>query len=304
MTNPPNAESPGEEGATPESNAPTDGAPGTTPPAPGNGQPQTPQAPVYGQPQAPQYGQPQAPQYGQPQAPQYGQPQAPGYGQPQAPQYGQPQSGQPQAPQYGQPQYGQPQYGQPQYAQQPSPAGPYPPAGPGEPFDGAVSPDDLTRPLYGASFSQAVKRFFKSYAKFSGRASRSEYWWVALFSALATLIPGIIYITGGIMMGLSAPSSPTYYDDSYSYDSDPFGPASSATGGVGLVLFIIGIGLLLIITFGLLVPSIAVTWRRLHDANFAGPFFFLGCIPYVGGLILLVFTVMSPNPTGRRFDVR
>ena len=45
---------------------------------------------------------------------------------------------------------------------------------------GATDPRDLTLPLYGATFGQAVARFFRSYARFSGRASRSEYWWVQL----------------------------------------------------------------------------------------------------------------------------
>ncbi|QCH24418.1 hypothetical protein DSM43276_02681 [Mycobacteroides salmoniphilum] len=40
---------------------------------------------------------------------------------------------------------------------------------------GATDPRDLTLPLYGATFSQAITRFFRSYFRFSGRASRSEY---------------------------------------------------------------------------------------------------------------------------------
>ena len=106
------------------------------------------------------------------------------------------------------------------------------------------------------------------------------------------------------MMGIGSSASSTYYDDTYAYDSNPLGSGSSAATGIGIVLFIIGLGLLIIIGLGMLVPNIAITWRRLHDANFAGPFYFLGFIPYVGYFVLLVFTVLSPNPTGRRFDTR
>ncbi|SKV78147.1 Predicted membrane protein [Mycobacteroides abscessus subsp. massiliense] len=50
---------------------------------------------------------------------------------------------------------------------------------------GATDPRDLTLPLYGATFGQAITRFFRSYARFSGRASRSEYWWVMLAQTAA-----------------------------------------------------------------------------------------------------------------------
>ncbi|AGJ77469.1 Putative ABC transporter [Cutibacterium avidum 44067] len=40
------------------------------------------------------------------------------------------------------------------------------------------------------SFGRAVKLFFKNYAVFNGRASRSEYWWVILFSSLVGMVFG------------------------------------------------------------------------------------------------------------------
>jgi hypothetical protein len=46
----------------------------------------------------------------------------------------------------------------------------------------------LDKPLYGATFGQAISRFFKKYATFSGRASRSEYWWWVLASAIISAV--------------------------------------------------------------------------------------------------------------------
>lgn len=278
--------------------------------------PQAPQQPQFGPPQTPQYGQPgvpqqpyghqqpPAPQYGQPAAPQYGQPAdsqqpyggqpAPQYGQPAAPQYGQPGATQQPygQPAYGQPAYGAPAYGAPAYGGQmlyaPAPPGTVP--GPGGPFDGAVDPDDLTRPLYGATFMQSIKRFFKQYANFSGRASRSEYWWVMLLMTIIQIIPVTLYIAGVVVMATSVSA----------YDS--YGSYSAAPSGVGLFMLFTGIGLLVIIGLGLLIPSIAVAWRRLHDGNFAGPMYFLSLIPYAGYIILLVFTLLPPKAEGRRFD--
>ena len=184
-----------------------------------------------------------------------------------------------------QPQYGAPAYGA-QAAFPPAPLGTVP--GPGGPFDGAIDPDDLSRPLYGANFMQAAKRFFKGYVKFNGRASRSEYWWIMLLVFLAELIPLVFVIVGAIVMATGS-----------SYDPNTY---STTPNGFGIVLLLIGYGLLLLIGLGILLPSIAVAWRRLHDGNFAGPFYFLAFIPYVGSLILLVFMLLPSKAEGRRFD--
>lgn len=169
--------------------------------------------------------------------------------------------------------------------------------GPGEPFDGATSPEQLNRPLYGASFGQAVKRFFKNYANFKGRASRSEFWWVALFTFLIELIPVVLYIIGLAMMGGAAATLST---DANGNVTAPAGAETVA--GTGAVLFGIGLILLIIIGLALLIPSLAIHWRRLHDANLAGPFWFLS-LTSVGAIIVFVFTLLPPKVLGRRFDV-
>lgn len=196
----------------------------------------------------------------------------------------------PAAPQTPAPQYAAPQYAAPQY-----PTGSGLP-GPGEPFDGAASPEDLTRPLYGATFGQAIRRFFKNYAKFSGRASRSEYWWLTLFLVLVMLVPWILYIIGAVMVGVTNSLDAA---GGYGTEIDATGPGAAA----GLGLIAIGGILLLVIALGTLVPSLALTWRRLHDANLPGPLFFLGLIPSVGTIVLIVLAILSPKPEGRRYDV-
>ena len=52
---------------------------------------------------------------------------------------------------------------------------------PQESAKGAAAPVDS--PLRGASLPEALRRFFAKYATFSGRASRSEYWWWVLVPA-------------------------------------------------------------------------------------------------------------------------
>ncbi|HEY9323327.1 MAG TPA: DUF805 domain-containing protein [Agromyces sp.] len=51
-----------------------------------------------------------------------------------------------------------------------------------------------------------------------------------------------------------------------------------------------------------LIPWFALAWRRLHDTNRSGGWYFIGFIPFVDGIILLVFFLMDSNPAGARFD--
>lgn len=133
----------------------------------------------------------------------------------------------------------------------------------------------LWRPLYGASFGQAIRRFFKKYADFTGRASRSEYWWFFLFA----IVIAAVYETLLLVLGT-------------------VGNGGAGLGPIGWLL--IAVYVLWVLT--MLVPSLALSWRRLHDANLPGPFFFLGFIPVVGWIILLVFYLLAPKPAGARFD--
>lgn len=58
---------------------------------------------------------------------------------------------------------------------------------------------------------------------------------------------------------------------------------------------------MIVVGLGIVIPSWAIAWRRLHDANLAGPLALLSFVPIVGGIITLVLTVLPPKPEGRRF---
>lgn len=136
---------------------------------------------------------------------------------------------------------------------------------------------------------QAIKRFYKKYAQFSGRASRSEYWWVALFMFLVYAVLSVLMST----VGSETVSSNTVTSaTSYSYS------ASAEPNGLGMFLTLV----LVVFVLGNLVPSIALAVRRLHDANMSGFLYLLILIPFLGSLILLVFFVLPSNPAGARFD--
>ncbi len=163
---------------------------------------------------------------------------------------------------------------------------------------GATDPSDLTRPFYGATFPIAAKRFFKKYATFSGRASRSEFWWAQLMGVLIGLIPGLLVLIGVIQSlaqsptttsGTSSSVGTSYYSSTPDVSSSP--------------LFVIGMILCVVVFFALVIPQLAITWRRLHDGNFSGAFWLLSFIPSIGGLVVLILTLLPSRAEGRRFDV-
>lgn len=133
----------------------------------------------------------------------------------------------------------------------------------------------LWAPYYGAPFAAAVKRFFKKYADFSGRASRSEYWWWTLVSSVVGIILNIMVQSG------------VHYT------------AYGSTAGPGT--FIGGI-LALIFLLATFIPSLALIVRRLHDSNKSGWMILLGLIPFAGAIILLVFMLLGPDPHGQQYD--
>ncbi len=136
-------------------------------------------------------------------------------------------------------------------------------------------PPPLDWPHYGIGFGGAVKRAFQKYAVFSGRASRSEYWWFVLFTFVGFLALGI---PAGVL-----------------------GTATSTDGGqtpgpAGVPFLV----LLTVFYFGILVPSLAITVRRLHDAGYSGWLVLLNLVP-VGGLVVAIFTVLGTSPAAAKY---
>lgn len=173
-------------------------------------------------------------------------------------------------------------YAPPSYNQQSAPYAqghepPYQaPYGPPGMIAYAYSAANPPRPAVGPI--QALTLFFKNYAVFHGRASRSEYWWMYLWSVVLGL-------------GLIIPMVLAIAIDPYASDIPPLAVAV-------LVLTVIA-GL------GLIVPSISLQVRRLHDAGFSGFFSLFAYVPYVSYVTWLVPLVMSffpSTPRGIKYD--
>ena len=120
-------------------------------------------------------------------------------------------------------------------------------------------------------FGEAVNSFWSNYSKFKGRSRRSEYWWIQLFLVLTNLAVAAIDLA--LMEG----------------DVDRF----IANGGGGIV------GLIWILVT--IVPALAVLVRRLHDTGKSGWWALIGFVPLIGGIVLLVFTVLDSDAGGTKF---
>ena len=146
---------------------------------------------------------------------------------------------------------------------------PQPSGGPG-----ADAGTDLRLPDYSIGFAGAVRRGFKKYATFDGRASRAEFWFWYLFVVGGALV---LAVPSGVIAGATASSS-----------SDG---APSPVAAIGFVL--IGVFYLAV-----LVPTLAVACRRLHDAGFSGLFLLLGLVT---GLVPLIMCILPTSPNAVRF---
>jgi uncharacterized membrane protein YhaH (DUF805 family) len=106
------------------------------------------------------------------------------------------------------------------------------------------------------NYLQAVQTCLRKYVDFSGRASRPEFWWFALFQLIVLVIASFLGDTVYIIVALA-----------------------------------------------LLLPSLAVGARRLHDIGKSGWFLLINLIPIIGILVLIYFWVQPGQPEGNTYGV-
>jgi uncharacterized membrane protein YhaH (DUF805 family) len=108
-------------------------------------------------------------------------------------------------------------------------------------------------------FGEAISQAFKNLLTFNGRASRSAYWWFALFLFIIALVVDII----------------------------------GAASGSKAIQYLVDVVIIIL--------SLALQIRRLHDTNRSGFWWFIGLIPIVGSIVLLVFNCLPGTPGSNKF---
>lgn len=106
----------------------------------------------------------------------------------------------------------------------------------------------------------------RKYAVFDGRARRMEYWMFVLFNCLIVVVLSVVDTVVGI-----------------------FSLGNSIGALTGLYWLVV------------LVPSVAVTVRRLHDTDRSGWWALLALLPLLGTIVLFVFCVLDGTPGANRF---
>jgi uncharacterized membrane protein YhaH (DUF805 family) len=114
----------------------------------------------------------------------------------------------------------------------------------------------------------------KKYAQFSGRAQRAEFWQFWLFTVVVSIVFQVLL--GAVGGGMAPGATPT---------------------GVGMVVALI----YLVVMLGLLIPSLAVSFRRLHDTDRSAWWLLIGLIPILGALVLLYFYIVDGTPGPNKF---
>jgi uncharacterized membrane protein YhaH (DUF805 family) len=112
------------------------------------------------------------------------------------------------------------------------------------------------------TFIESIKAVLTNYAGFTGRSARPEFWWFQLFGVIVSTVFNVL--SGG--------------------------NSSSFFGIVGTLA-----------ALALLVPSLAVGVRRLHDIGRSGWYLLLALIPLVGAIILIVWFARAGDPTDNAF---
>lgn len=106
-------------------------------------------------------------------------------------------------------------------------------------------------------YLQAVK----NYAGFSGRARRKEYWMFTLFNFIFTIIFALL--------------------DMLIYTVSDANLLGMLTGAYSLAI---------------LIPTMAVTFRRFHDTGKSGWWWLINFVPFIGTLIYLYFLILDSQP--------
>ena len=113
-----------------------------------------------------------------------------------------------------------------------------------------------------------------NYANFNGRAQRKEYWMFLLFNMIFAAIAAV----ADNIFGTTFTVGSDYYETSMGY-------------GWIYLLYMLAV----------IIPSIAVFVRRMHDIGKSGWGFLISLIPCIGAIWLLVLTCTDSNPGDNKY---
>ncbi|GAA2225158.1 DUF805 domain-containing protein [Promicromonospora sukumoe] len=139
------------------------------------------------------------------------------------------------------------------------------------------------------SFIESIRTVLSKYATFDGRARRSEFWWYYLAVAI---VEGVLYFAL-IVPGLTAYTTATM---EYAMAGDPAAPIPAMPGSLTAGYLVVSV-----VALALLLPTLAVIVRRLHDTGKSGALAFLLLIPVVNFILIIVWGASTGTPGPNQF---
>ena len=122
-------------------------------------------------------------------------------------------------------------------------------------------------------FRDAVRTCWKKYGDFDGRAARSEFWWWVLFMTIVSFIAAIVAVLlVTVIVVLDRPG-----------------------------LWWIATMIFMVVVLAFILPTIAVSVRRLHDRDLSGWWYLLS-LSGIGSIVLLVWYALPGTPGPNRYD--
>lgn len=113
---------------------------------------------------------------------------------------------------------------------------------------------------------EAYKKVWKNFANFNGRASRADYWWFVLANMIVSAVISLLAVMGG---------------DSF------VAVIFSALSGL--------------YSLAILIPTLALSVRRLHDINKSGWWYLINLVPCIGVIVFLVFCCIAGTPGDNQY---
>ncbi len=124
------------------------------------------------------------------------------------------------------------------------------------------------------NFVDSVKSYWTNYAQFKGRTSRTTFWWTALFSILASIAIGLIF-------------PGTYHTEMLFNEVEIRSYDQSTIESLW--------------DLATLIPTLAISVRRLHDTGRSGANFLFIFLPIVGWIILLMYFLQSGKSESNQY---
>ena len=110
--------------------------------------------------------------------------------------------------------------------------------------------------------------FINKYAQFNGRANKAEFWqYVLVYFLISIALSLLMSIFGGVKI-------------------------------LRMIFMILNV----IVMLALLIPSLAVGVRRMHDIGKAGGWILINLIPIIGSIWFIVLAINDSEPGTNRFD--